>query len=304
MVLQQFLLVTKGKMTENSNQTETQNTSTAGFKASRMSASKFFKKALKKEELSKDETIRRLQDENRELRQELKDANTRIRELESAAVSNQPRESVMAPLRELTSVPSTIKTRISRNSLEHRDDDVGGEGIDDESDVFSVEVEAETMGAVIKHEIFDNEDEVHSISSSARTIPTGNDKISKFQRRQQEFRQKLRRSSSIRNRGDEAHLNYFSRRSPPLERITEINTRKNLLDDTSSGEDSVSTTSDLSMSISSSMLLDDEATDAMSLMSGRKVPLRTMKSLLRISSTDSDTFSYVQDDEQVLFGEI
>lgn len=308
MVIQHFRQVTKGKMSNSSNHIETQNTLIAGFKAHRISTSKFFKKALKKEDSSKDEIIRKFQDENRELRQELNEANSRIRELESAAMANQTRAIVISPSTEATSISSTTQNLHSRYSFEYRDDDVSEAGMDDDPDVFSVEVEATTS---IEQESFDMEDEIRSVSSSVKTIPTGNDKKSKLQRRQQEIRQKLRRSSSMpnrnsnpnRNRGEDAYLDYFSRRSRPLGSITEINTRMSLLDDVSSGDDTASTTSDLSLSIGSSFV-DDENTDAISLMSGRKVPLRTMKSLLRSSSGDSESLCYIQDDESGRFGEI
>ena len=304
MVIQNFLTATKEKMINGTNnQIETQNTSAAGFKARRIAASNFFKKALKKEELSKDEIIRKLKDENRQLRQELNDANSRIRELESAASETQTREIVISPSIEISSVPSNIETLRSSKSFEKRDDEVSGEEIDGDSDVFSVEVSAVSMGSINQQESFDHGDEIQSISASACTIPTGNDKRSKSQRRQQEFQQKFRRSSSRRSRGEDAYLNYFSRRSQPLESITEVH-KRSLLDDSESGDEIESATSDLSMSIDSSSFEDDDATDASSLMSGRRIPLRAMKSLLRISSTDSDALSYIQDDEPVLFGEI
>mmetsp|Transcript_25805 Transcript_25805/g.60500 ORF Transcript_25805/g.60500 Transcript_25805/m.60500 type:complete len:304 (+) Transcript_25805:118-1029(+) len=303
MVIQHFLPATKGEMTHSSNQIETHNQSTAGSKARRISASKFFKKGKKKEELSKDEIVKKLQDENDQLRKELNDANSRIRELESAAIENQTWEIAITPTRETGSVQSTTEASNARKSFEYRDDDVSGEEIDDDSDVFSIEVEA--ARPVTQHESFDHEDEVQSTSASASTIPTGNDKKSKLQRRQRESRQKVRRGSGSRSRGEDAYLNYFSRRIPPLESVTETAMGRSLLD-SDSGDDTASTTSDLSMSIASSFFVEDETTETGSLMTGRKIPLRSMKSLLRSSSTstESDTLPYLQDDEPVLFGEI
>lgn len=303
MVIQHFLPATNGEMNNSSNQIETHNQSTGGFKARRISASKFFKKGKKKEELSKDETIKKLQDENDQLRKELNDAYSRIRELESAAIENKTWEIAIPPTRETTSAQSTTEASNSRKSFEYRDDDVSGEVIDDDSDVFSIEVEA--ARTITQQESSDHEDEIQSTSASAATIPTGNDKKSKLQRRQKESRQNVRRGSGSRNRGEDAYLNYFSRRIPPLESITEIAKARSLLD-SDSVDDTASTTSDLSMSIASSFFVEDETTETSSLMTGRKIPLRSMKSLLRSSSTstDSDTLPYLQDDEPVLFGEI
>jgi hypothetical protein len=302
MLYQHLLPLTKRKLNDNTNHTDTQSvSSTAGSNARRIAANMFFKKSLKQDVASKGETLQRLQDENRRLRQELKDAKSRIRELESAArVDQLQREETTS-----SSKPSPLPSN-AQESIEYRDDDGGGEDIVDESGDFGVEVEATTTGSQIKGEVLDTASDMHSTTSSARTIPTGNDLKSNLHRRQKELRQQLRRSkSSIGRRysGEDAYLNYFSRLSTPLESITEIDTRRNVLRD-DDDYDIASTTSDITASVASSTMLDDESIDSFSLMSGRMLPLRAMKSLLRVSSDQSDAISFVPDDETVLFGEI
>jgi hypothetical protein len=274
----------------------------------------FFKKALKQEEATSpkaDETIQKLEEENRKLRQELNDANSRIHELESESESvarenklHQQREipllsSAQALLRSTT---APLYTMNAREGAEDRDDDDRGETssfVDDEScDGLSVEVEAATVGFdLVKDDLLELEemDEIESTTGSACTIPTGNDKKSKFHR-------KLRHRSRRRGGGN-AHLNYFSRRSPPLESITEIDTTRRNSSSSSPRDssnyydydygDDMTTTSDLTASVAGDDLVQSHY-DARksSLMSGRRLPLSAMKSLLRA------------DNEPVLYGEI
>jgi len=304
-------------MTNDTN-VETQNASTVASKARRITASMFFKKASKQEEQLKDETIRKLQEENNKLRQELVDANSRrlqgennklrqelvdansrIRKLESAERENR------SPSPKSTSDPSETETLAAREFVEHRDDDGWFEDIDDNCDDFSVEVEAITVASSTGHELFNKyDDETQSTTSSVCTTPTGNDKISNFQRRQHQIRDRLRRSTSNSSRGEKAHLNYFFRRSNPLEKASEMNTRRSLLDDSSSVDSVASVTSDFSASFDSSLVPDDKSADGRTLMSGRMLPLHAMKSLLRASSAESDAVSFVPDNEPVIFGEI
>jgi len=293
-----YLKSRNSKMT-NDTHVETQNASTVGSKARRITASMFFKKASKQEEQLKDETIRKLQEENNKLRQELVDANSRIRKLESAERENR------SPSPKSTSDPSETETLAAREFVEHRDDDGWFEDIDDNCDDFSVEVEAITVASSTGHELFNKyDDETQSTTSSVCTTPTGNDKISNFQRRQHQIRDRLRRSTSNSSRGEKAHLNYFFRRSNPLEKASEMNTRRSLLDDSSSVDSVASVTSDFSASFDSSLVHDDKSADGRTLMSGRMLPLHAMKSLLRASSAESDAVSFVPDNEPVLFGEI
>lgn len=317
-------------MTQNTH-TETQNASTTnGSKPRRITASMFFKKALKQEESTSpkaDETIQRLEEENRKLRQELNDANSRIHELESESESvarenklHQQREipllsSAQALLRSTT---APLYTMNAREGAEDRDDDDRGETssfVDDEScDGLSVEVEAATVGFdLVIDDLLEMEemDEIESTTGSACTIPTGNDKKSKFHR-------KLRHRSRRRGGGN-AHLNYFSRRSPPLESITEIDTTRRNSSSSSPRDssnyydygDDMTTTSDLTASVAGDDLVQSHH-DARksSLMSGRRLPLSAMKSLLRASSAESaqsaqfHEISFVLDNEPVLYGEI
>ena len=313
-------------MTQNT-QTETQNASTTNnSKSRRITANMFFKKSLKQEEPSKaDETVQRLEEENRKLRQELNDANSRIRELESELESESvTREHKLRQQRETSllssaqtfqrSATAPLYTTNTREGAEDRDDDGRGETstVDDESDDgFSVEVEASTAGFDLEIEDLlemEETDEIHSTTGSACTIPTGNDKKSNSHR-------KLRHRSRRRSGGN-AHLNYFSRRSPPLESITEINTTRRNGSSSSTREnnndycdygDDMTTTSDLTASVAGDELVSNHHDARKSLMSGRRLPLSAMKSLLRASSAESaqlHEISFVSDDEPFLFGEI
>jgi hypothetical protein len=314
-MLYQHLLdeLKKRNMTESAHN-ETQNASTTnGSKSRRITASMFFKKSLKQEESSKaDETIQRLQEENRKLRQELNDANSRIHELESAARETEFRQ--QREISPLSPAPTLVRSATAplytntREGVEDRDDDGRGETIDDDSyDGFSVEVEAATAGFEMEVEELlqiEETDETDSTTGSACTIPTANDKKSNSNRK---LRQRMKRSSSNRRSGEDAYLNYFSRRSPPLESITEIDTRRNSSphdnNDYCDYGDDLTTTSDLTASVAG----DELSIDGGSLMSGRRLPLYAMKSLLRISSAESSqshAISFVPDDEPVLFGEI
>ena len=304
-----------------------------GFK-SRRKTSMFFKKTARQDESSKDETIKRLEEEKRKLKQELNKAYSRIRELELLTT----RPSPSMPIQES---PSTSELLYTSESAENRDDDI--EVIDDESTSFSVEIVTSTRGSTEQGEVLDIENEICSTTPSAATIPTGNNEKSYTQRRQDQLRLKVRlggrsissmsvggpssRSSmsvgdpssrsrsgssrSSRSNGREAHLDYFSRQnSPPLERIIEIQKRPNHCDD----EDTNSTTSELTASVASSTMLAAErrmsssSGSSSSRMVGRNIPVPQMESLLRISSestrgVESDTISYIDDDESGLFGE-
>lgn len=303
-------------MPDNNSDNEIQNSTSSGFKARRSKASMFFKKAMRQDESIKDETIERLQEEKRKLRQELNKAYSRIRELE--LLTTRPNEQSMALSANQTAVSSEAELLYASEGVENRDDDSGHEDIDDEIDGFSVEVAAITRGSTIQGEFLDIENEIYSTAPSAQTVPTGNDKNSNFQRREHQLRQRLRRgdsstssksSGSNSRRGEDAFLDYFSRRnSPPLESITEIETRTCLSYD--DDDDMASTTSELTASVASSaMLADERFFGGGSLMSGKRIPLSAMKSLMRISSAESSEAEsasglFVQDGEQVLFGEI
>lgn len=289
----------KAKLSDSSDsESQRSNSTTPGSKA-RRKASMLFKKVLKQgDESHKDEAMKKLQSENRKLRQELEDANSRIRELE---LLNRAQEKRLLEFAQPTPNPSMEELHYTPEGIEYRDDE--GEKS------FSVEVAAITRGNSVQGEFLDIENEVHSTAPSAKTIPTGNDKKSNQQRKQHLMRQKLRRSNSNSSgssrsfHGEDAYLDYFSRRnSPPLESITEVETRPSYFE----YDDISSATSELTASVSS--LGDEESIGSSTLMGGRRVSLYTMKSLLRISSErseKSDTISFLPADENgVLFGEI
>lgn len=303
---QNFLQQMKPKMPDNSdNDTQYSNTSTPGAKA-RRKATMFIKKAFKHDSDSqKEDAMKMLKEENRKLKQQLQAANSRIRQLEFFNRAQSERLSDYAK-------PTPIQVpdvQYSAEGTEYRDDDDGSK---DPADAFSVEVAALTRGSKVQGEFLDIENEIHSTAPSAKTIPTGNDKKSKQQRRQHEMRHKLRRSNSSGSsgsrsfHGEDAYLDYFSRRSSPaLESITEIETIPSYFED----YEFASTTSELTASVASSTMGDEESTDSGSLMLGKRLPLQAMKSLLRISSeksekSDTITFASIDDDSEVLFGEI
>jgi len=300
-------------MPDNSdNDTQYSNTSTPGAKA-RRKATMFIKKAFKHgdSDSQKEEAMKMLKEENRKLKQQLQAANSRIRQLE---LFNRAQSERLSDYAKPTPIPFP-DVQYTAEGTEYRDDDDGSEESKDPADSFSVEVAAITRGSKVQGEFLDIENEIHSTAPSAKTIPAGNDKKSKQQRRQHQMRQKLRQSnSSCSNsnssrsfQGEDAYLDYFSRRSsPPMESITEIETIPSYFEDY---YDMASTTSELTASVASSTMGDEESIDSRSLMLGRKLPLRAMKSLLRISSEKSeksDTISFLpaDDDSEVLFGEI
>jgi len=97
-----------------------------------------------------------------------------------------------------------------------------------------------------------------------------------------------------------------------METITEIRTQpkndKNLLD-AYGVVDLISTTSDLSSSVASSTRSDSILVSAHdgALLSGKMLPLQAMRSLLRISASDSDSdelSTELVEEESPLFGEI
>ena len=276
---------------------------TTRHKTRRIITPGIFLKAKRQQQQSADEIIiRRLQQENRQLRQELNDANYRIHELEAAAAAAIEQRQH----RDLSLTSSSSATAVVRiRDIDYRDDH--GDNNDDadyDSDNFSIEVESATVESSSQQHLLDNE-LLSVTSSSDRTIPTGNDKKSKH-RRHLHLRRRWSSSSSSRRNNDDARRNYFTQRRP-MQSITEINTsttQSSLLDGLSDYDDLVSTTSDLSSSVTSSTLsttaIDDNST---SLMAGRMLPLYAMKSLLRVSSTDSDMIS-TADNESVLYGEI
>ncbi len=287
----------KAKLSDSSDsESQRSNSTTPGSKA-RRKASMLFKKVLKQgDESHKDGAVKKLQSENRKLRQELEDSNTRIRELE---LLNRAQEQRLLTFVQPTPNPSMES--YTPEGMEYRDDE--GEKS------FSVEVAAITRGNSVQGEFLDIENEIHSTAPSAKTVPTGNDKKSNQQRKQHLMRQKLRRSNSNSSgssrsfQGEDAYLDYFSRRnSPPLESITEVETRPSFFE----YDEISSATSELTASVSS--MGDEESIGSSSLMGGRRVSLYTMKSLLRISSErseKSDTISFLPADENgVLFGEI
>lgn len=269
-----------------------------------------FLKAKRQQE-SADESVQKLQQENRQLRQELDDANYRIRELEAAAAAAAAAVTEQRQHRDLMLTSSSSATAVVRiRDIDYRDDH--GDNNDDTDydsdnfsiDDFSVEVEAATAESPSQQHLSDNES-LSVTSSSDRTIPTGNDKKSKLRRHLHLGRRGSSSSSSRRNNGD-ARRNSFTRRHP-MQSITEMNTstaQRSLFDSLHDYGDLVSTTSDLSSSVTSSALSTTTADDdSTSLMAGRMLPLYAMKSLLRISSTDSDMISTV-DNESFLYGEI
>jgi len=263
-----------------------------------------------------EKVIEKLLQENRQLRLEMSDANTRIKDLEAAVMANQSQQQ-HDPSPSLNPKPMAKKALHIRNKepVDYRDDDDGYDG-DRGSDNLSVEVQALDIELTTtqEEEFFDD---LESTTSSARTVPTGNDQKSKFHRRQKQLRQRLRGGNRRRRNNDS---DYFTRREQrrTLGSINEINTQQSLLDKYFDDDgDSRTTTSDLSSSLGasfgSSIISDDDDSHAgNSLMSGKMPSLYVMKSLLRTSSTDTDaennfsstSRSLLGDNDSTLFGEI
>ena len=130
---------TKLKMPDNSDN-DSQNPESAGSKA-RRKASMFFKKAMRQDESAKDETIQKLQEEKRKLKQELDRAYSRIRELELLTTrTNQiPTTSLEKPI-PVSPEAASAEHLYASEGVENRDDDGSDNDDDDESTGFSVEV--------------------------------------------------------------------------------------------------------------------------------------------------------------------
>mmetsp|Transcript_2754 Transcript_2754/g.6575 ORF Transcript_2754/g.6575 Transcript_2754/m.6575 type:complete len:308 (+) Transcript_2754:64-987(+) len=290
-----------------------------GSKMGRPKIGMFFNNGTGRKESSSEDIVQRLLQENRQLRQELIDANNRIRELERAAPI--PKESMehYFPLSEPK--PSDAESASARGAMDNRDDDsyALSDATQYDTDDFSVEVEASEVEFLMRElqqredeeELLDF-DEEQSATPSACTIPTGNDKKSNTRRRQSQLRRRVRGSDRNRNevpKNHDARHCYFpqQQRHSSIETITEMAQNQSLLD-LYGIEDLISITSDLS-SVSSSVE-DNVSTGTSnskgnSLMSGKMLPLYAMKSLLRISSTDSDFTSLgLEDEESILLGEI
>jgi len=289
----------------------------------------FSKKGIKSEKLSKDEIIQKLEEEKIKLQQELKSAKARIRRLESEARVKHLQQRETFQLQEPIVGLSRIGNVLIEEGGENRDDDGYEQKSNDDPENFSVEVTAIASGisedekellhdniemhsliSVPSSVLLDDSIEMHSVTSvtsSACTIPTGNDKKSKFSRCQHQLRQRLRRGSNRRYRGEDAHLGYFSKLRPPLERITESDTQQSFLaklDDRDESSSTVSATSDLTASVASLTSTDDDSISESSQVTGRSVNLYAMKSLLQTNSGESDVISFEPDDEHFLFGEI
>jgi|Transcript_14109 hypothetical protein len=300
-----------------------------GSKMGRSKIGMFFNNSPLRKDSSSDEIVQKLLQENRQLRQDLSNANNRISKLEEAvaaaaavATTKESQERELSPTVRM-SMPMSMSMSMPlgyhqatgiREAVDYRDDNsyAYSEDTEYEADDFSIEVEASAVESGIRQQREEDEPldiaEVESTTASACTIPTGNNKKSNSRRRQLHLHHILRGSGTrTRNTIDKND----DRSSPPIESITQSKEERQRLLGIYGFDDSISITSDLSSSVSSLKTAEDDNSRSSlipgvdSLMSGRMLPLYAMRSLLRISSTDSDFISgVIADDESSLFGEI
>ena len=253
----------------------------------------FFNHTPAQKDSPSDDIVQRLLEENCKLRQDLSDANNRIRELEEKVESVSATKEIQEHKTSIAAPKSTLlETHVmeKQDTIDDRDDSshISNDESEFDTDDFSIELDVSTVELTMQRyqsqELLDN-DELQSTTSSACTTPTGNDKESNNRRRQSQLRRRLR--------GNGKSPNFYTQ-------------QRSLLDIYGYDDDSVSVTSDLSCSVASSRLTKGNSfSEGGSLMSGRRLPLYDMKSLLRISSTDSDVISRsMLDNESTLLGEI
>jgi len=183
---------------------------TPGSKAGLTKVAMFFSKG--RHGKSPEDMIQKLLQENRKLRKELKNANSRLLELEVAAALS----TTIMTATSTENAPDDNTIEFTEDPSDDRDDNAhtyGGVAHQD-SDDFSVEVEASAFMKQHQRQKSVNFDDIQSATGSACTIPTGNDKKSKSFRHQLDLRRRMRggRSTSSRhsNNNGTASNRYFS----------------------------------------------------------------------------------------------